>query len=482
MKIKIKFMLGLTVILVIFSLLLNVLIRQVLISNMENSIKSSLEEITKSTREYVKYRLAINDFLTDSDGFAHDAVYISKYVAINNQCECEVLNMKGIVIYSENNKAPEKSMSANIKKAENGEAVVKLKYSRSDVHGILAFPLYLNSNYLGIIALDKSYSDSYITYKKTIKIITLAEFLVFFLIFVLTFIMTSKITKPITVLTKAVKQVGDGNYNVQLNAKSKDEIGLLSIEFLKMKDKINEHIQTIKLEKEKVEKLEKGRRNFFNNVTHELKTPLTAISGYAEMLMENMVEDESFKRRANERIYLESERLHKLVLELISVSKGSSSLEEEKKNIDMFKLINEICDDMSIKASKYSMTIKRDIEAGFIFGQPDRIRQVIINIIDNAIKYSANGEFICIKAHIFEENYNIELENKAEPIPEEIFQNIFDPFVQNRGIKEEQSRGLGLYICREIIKEHGGEINLENGKIIRTKVRIPALSNNLVTS
>lgn len=466
----------------IFSLLLNIMIRQVLISNMENSIKTSLEEIMRSTREYVKYRLAISNSFSDRDGFKHDASYIAKYVALNNESECKLLDMQGSLIYSEGNSLSEEITSDNIKKAEKGQAVVDLKYSGSDAHGILAFPIYINSNYVGIIVLDKSYSDSYITYKKTIQFITLGELLVFFFIFILTFIMTSKITKPITVLTKAVKQVGQGNYNVQLKAKGKDEIGILSKEFINMKDKINEQIQTIKLEKEKVEKLEKGRRSFFNNVTHELKTPLTAISGYAEMLLEGIVVDEDFKRRANERIYLESERLHKLVLELISVAKGISSLEEEKKPIDMHKLLNEICDDMNIKAGKYSMTINRKIEAGYIFGQPDRIRQVIINIIDNAIKYSVNGEFIDLKAYISEGNYNIEVENKAEPIPDEIFKNIFDPFVKRGGNKEEQSRGLGLYICSEIIKEHGGVINLENGEIIKTKVKIPSLGNNLATN
>lgn len=451
-------------------------------SNMESGIKTSLEEIMKSTREYVKYRLAINASYSDIDGFKHDASYIAKYVVLNNECKCELLDMKGNLIYSEENRPSQEITSDNIKKAEKGQAVIDLKYRGNDAHGILAFPMYINSNYTGIIVLDKSYSNSYIAYKKTIQFITLGEFLLLLFILILTYFITSKITKPITVLTKAVKQVGQGNYNVLLNVKGKDEIGILSKEFINMKDKISEQIQTIKLEKEKVEKLEKGRRNFFNNVTHELKTPLTAISGYAEMMLEGIVEDEEFRKRANERIFLESERLHKLVLELINVAKGISSLEEEKKTIDMHKLLNEICDDMNIKARKYYMTINRKIEAGYIFGQTDRIRQVIINIIDNAIKYSVSGEFIFVKAYISEGKYNIEVENKAEPIPDEIFKNIFDPFVKREGGNEEQSRGLGLYICSEIIKEHGGVINIENGKIIKTKIKIPYFGNNLATN
>lgn len=102
-----------------------------------------------------------------------------------------------------------------------------------------------------------------------------------------------------------------------------------------MKDKIQHQIEDIKLQKSKVEKLEKSRVEFFNNVTHELKTHLTAISGYAEMLKDNVVDDMKFKERAVERIYSESERLHKLVLDLIDVSKEISCIEEEWTNLDV---------------------------------------------------------------------------------------------------------------------------------------------------
>ena len=93
-----------------------------------------------------------------------------------------------------------------------------------------------------------------------------------------------------------------------------------------MNSKIQQQITTIKSEKEKVETLENSRKQFFDNVTHEIKTPLTAIIGYAEMIKDNIVDSEEFKQKSIERIYSESRRLNLLVLDLINISKGLSAV------------------------------------------------------------------------------------------------------------------------------------------------------------
>ncbi len=238
-----------------------------------------------------------------------------------------------------------------------------------------------------------------------------------------------------------------------------------------MRDKIKEQIETIESEKNKVYKLEKGRKEFFNSVTHELKTPLTAISGYAELLLTGMVQDEEFDKRAIERIYSESDRLHNLVLELIDVSKGMCVIEEELKYIDIKELIIQSCNDMNIKANKYSLRIIQNINEGTVKAQQDKIRQVLINIIDNAIKYSYGGNEIYVNSYILDNKYVIEVINNSNPIPDEIFNNIFEPFIKSNNDNKD-SRGLGLYLCNEIIKEHNGEITIENGSLIKVKITL----------
>jgi signal transduction histidine kinase len=482
MKMRFKFTLGLAMILIALGVILNLLLRQVLISNMEGSVNNALQETMNSTREYVRYRLAINRSGANSEGLSEEANYIAKYISLNYKCDIYISDMKGNKLQSDGNNASNEIIEKYAKAAIGGKAIVNLKYEKDILKGILSYPLYINDGYLGVLAINKDYTEAYLDYKHLIDLITTIEGAVFLAIFILAFFMINKITKPIIKLTNAVKNVGTDKDEINIKVKSKDEVGVLSKEFINMKTRIIENIQTITNEKEKVEKLERSRREFFNSVTHELKTPLTAISGYAELLLEDMVKEKEFNKRAVERIYSESERLHELVLKLIGVSKGISFIEEEKKIINMGELLSQICEDMNIKAKKYSLQIVRNIKAGYILGQSNRIRELMINVIDNSIKYSEDCEIINVESYIEGNYYYIKVINKGEPIPEEIYNNIFEPFIKNDKVNDEQSRGLGLYICSEIVNDHQGEITIENGKIIKTIVKIPSFSNKLETT
>jgi len=240
-----------------------------------------------------------------------------------------------------------------------------------------------------------------------------------------------------------------------------------------MKEQIKEQIKTIEEEKRKVERLEKSRKDFFDNVTHEMKTPLTAISGYAEMIKDGIATDEEFRKRAIERIYLESERLHGLIIELIEVSKGLSYIREEFKDVNIHKLVEEISEDMSIKAQKYSIKIVDNLENAIISAQSNRIRELIINLIDNGIKYSKPQEVIYIIGKIESNEYVLEVKSMSGVIPKEIYDHIFEPFIKSNKFPESESRGLGLYLCNEIIKDHGGHMEVINDHVVTVKVNIP---------
>jgi signal transduction histidine kinase len=482
MKIKPKFIIWLSLILLTSGITLNILINQVLIKNMEDNVKDSLLKLMKSSNEYVKYKLLINAPAFNEEGLKQESENIVKYISLNFQCDSQISNMQGYIIQKNEDSKFEDTIRKGTEEALKGNTVINLKYNNNSVIGILSYPLYMDSNYLGIVNITKNYDDIHGMYRKTIEIITLSEFFIFVIIFILAYVVASKITTPITSLTKVVKQVADGEFKVSIKVKGNDEVAMLSREFVNMKDKIKEQMLTIKQEKRKVENLEKSRTEFFNRVTHELKTPLTSIIGYSEMLLEEIVINEEFNKIALKRIHSESNRLNKLVLDLIEVSKGLSFVEEEKKSINMVILLNQICNDMSIKARKYSLQIDRDICEGEIFGRSNKIKELLINVIDNAIKYSVSGGKIIVRSKLSDSYYTLEVENKGEPIPEEIFNHVFDPFVKSEKNRDEQSRGLGLYICKEIVKEHNGELIIENGKTIITKIKIPAFVTKLATS
>lgn len=472
MKIRNKFISGLIFILIVSVIIMNVAITKVLKVNMERGINNSLKQVMNSTHEYIRYKLLTNTSKNKEESLIEEGSYIVKYITLNYQCTIDITDMQGKLIVGNMEEEFKNVVKNSNTMAMEGKGIVDLNYKDSGINAALTYPIFINDNYIGIVNIIKNFDSEYITYRNTMGFINIVEGGIFAVIFMFLFLMTTRITKPITALTNAVKMLGDGDYDVPINQHGKDEVAILAQEFISMKNKIREQIETIESEKDKVFKLEKGRREFFNSVTHELKTPLTAISGYAELLLTGMVEDKKFDKRAIERIYSESDRLHKLVLELIEVSKGIYVVKEEVKEVDMKKLITQSCNDMSIKASKYSLTIVQSISEGTIKAQEDRIRQVMINLIDNAIKYSVNGKEIYVNSHLGKNKYYIEVINKSTLIPEEIFNNIFEPFVKINEANNKESRGLGLYLCNEIIKEHGGDIIIENGELVKVRVTL----------
>ncbi|WP_085828982.1 sensor histidine kinase [Clostridium massiliodielmoense] len=470
MKIRDKFIGGLIFILIISILVMNISIKNVLNSDMEKGINNSLKQVMNSTNEYIKYKLLTNSSKDKKDALIEEGNYIVKYISLNYQCKCSLTDINSKLISQNVDEKFQNMISCSNKIAIQGKAISDLKYENKGVNAVLTYPIYADYEYIGVISIVKNFNSQYNTYKKTINIINIIEIGIFLTIFIFSLLMTDKVTKPITKLTSAVKELGNGDYDISINEHGKDEVAILTREFMYMRDKIKEQIQTIEAEKDKVYKLEKGRREFFNSVTHELKTPLTAISGYAELLLTGMVQDEEFNKRAIKRIYSESERLHKLVLELIDVSKGINVVEDEFKEVDMKKLITQSCSDMNIKTNKYSLKIVQNISHGIVKGQENKLRQVMINIIDNAIKYSENGNKIFVDSYIEDNSYIIEIVNRSNPIPKNIFDNIFEPFVKHSNNNSKDSRGLGLYLCKEIVKEHGGKIFMENGKKIKIKI------------
>lgn len=481
MKIKYKITVGILVILIILGMIMNFSISSILKRDMEYNITNSLEEIMKSTREAIKYRLTIDPSVNKKKLLLQEAEYLNNYISLNYESNSKIIGLDNQVYISNINNEINNIENLFLRAVE-GEVVVNLNYTDKGLDGYLTYLIFINRESLGVLHLEKNFDDIYIQYQKTLTFMRIIVIVIFLFILILSYLIASKVTYPITLLIKGIKDVGDGNYGDPILYKGNDEIAIVTKEFNNMNSKIQQQITTIKSEKEKVETLENSRKQFFDNVTHEIKTPLTAIIGYAEMIKDNIVDSEEFKQKSIERIYSESRRLNLLVLDLINISKGLSAVNENKVNIDVSNVLNQICDDMQIKANKYGININRNINDGFIYGRVNKIRELIINILDNAIKYLRNSNEIYIKSEVKENYYNIQVINSAEIIPEEIYKSIFEPFIRNNNYKDEDSRGLGLYLCSEIVKDHDGEISIDNGEQIIVNIKLPCFRNNFQTT
>jgi len=473
MKIKYKFTLIITITMIFLGISLNISIRTILRNNMEASITNSLKEVMKSTRESIKYTLSVRDYIFKDKALVQEGNYLIEYISLNYESKLEISDVNGELIATNIDEKPIE-FTNNLSEVKEGKTIVNIKYNNSELTGILSYPIIINKSYIGILNLTKDYTPLFIEYKKATNILTLIETALIIFTFAISYRATNKITKPIEVLTSASRNLGEGNYDISINIEGTDEISILSKEFINMKSKIQEQILDIEREKNKVEKLALSRKIFFDTVTHELKTPLTSIIGYSEMILENVVDDEEFKLRAITRIHSESERLNTLVLEIIKISKGLSSIKDVYEDTNISEIINQIISDLNIKAKKYNLKINSDIASEILCIKANKIKEVLINIIDNAIKYSTKDSVINILSYTTDDIYNIDVYNEVEnPIPEDVYNQIFQPFIKSTNSNDEYSTGLGLFLCNEIIKDHNGTITIENGNQIKVKITIP---------
>ena len=219
------------------------------------------------------------------------------------------------------------------------------------------------------------------------------------------------------------------------------------------------------------QKLENSRREFVANVSHELRTPLTTVKGYVETMMDSVEENDidrdmfsTFLGTVNK----ETDRMTRLVKDLLTLSKLDYGHRELKKeDVDISYLVMGITERMKINASSKNveLTYEPTNQLPIITGDKDRLEQVIVNIISNAIKYTLEGEGkVFVSTGRMYQNVYIKIKDNGMGIPKDDLPHVFERFyrVDKARSREQGGTGLGLAISNEIIKEHGGKITISS--------------------
>ncbi|MCY9419585.1 sensor histidine kinase, partial [Bacillus paralicheniformis] len=248
----------------------------------------------------------------------------------------------------------------------------------------------------------------------------------------------------------------------------------LAFNFNDMISRIREQILTIERDRDRLKELNEQEKRFFDNMTHELKTPLTSIQGYAEIIKDKGESDRAFFDKGMNHIVEESRRLHNLVIKLLEVSREPAKGAQFDR-VEAGEILKDVCESMKFRAQRYKKRITCDIEDGlYVHSQVSRLRQLFINLLDNAIKYSLSHSEIIIKAEIVGENILFTFKNPSAPLENDQHSKMFQPFYSvNQKIKEEGSVGLGLSIVKTIVDEHGGIIEMyykENQTVIHVEL------------
>ena len=274
-------------------------------------------------------------------------------------------------------------------------------------------------------------------------------------------IVSRRITKSMVQIAQGVEQIRSGDLDAQLVISSNDEIGLVA-------KAINELVQKLKSDIVQLKKLELVRSQFLGNVSHELRTPIFAVQGYLETLLDGAVDDPSVNRSFLEKAQSNLSRLNALLEDLINISQIESG--EMKMSLRYFRL-NEFLeliekDYESLAAArnvtlKLSLSTKDEDEA---FGDKDRLRQVMNNLITNAINYNKSGGEVVIASEKYEHGIQLSIKDTGVGIPSEHLTRIFERFYR---VDSDRSRalggtGLGLAIVKHIVEAHGSQVLVES--------------------
>jgi len=294
---------------------------------------------------------------------------------------------------------------------------------------------------------------------RSIEII--AGFIVLVAIIAVSIFVSHRITNPMAQIARDVERIRAGDLDAKIVVKSNDEIGLVA-------KAINELVEKLKTDIVLLKKLELARSQFLGNVSHELRTPLFTVQGYLETLLDGAIDDSSVNRSFLYKAQTNLERLNILLEDLINISQIESG--EMKLSFRIFRL-NEFLE--SVLKDFETAAASRNIETRLllntsaedeIFGDRERLRQVLNNLLSNAINYNKpNGEVV-LSSEKNADGIHVSIKDTGVGIPEEHLPRIFERFYR---VDSDRSRvlggtGLGLAIVKHIVEAHGSHVTVES--------------------
>ncbi len=307
--------------------------------------------------------------------------------------------------------------------------------------------------YLGLIDLNSSESTGWywiLIFIFTSLIIGLA----------LAFLLSRIIFRPVNTLIDGMAKLSDGDYSTRIDLGSYDAISDIATSF-----------NLLAAELENTEIL---RSDFVNDFSHELKTPIVSISGLISLLKnENLTE----KKRQEYLLIMEEEatRLSQMTSNTLYLSKiQKQGIITDKKHFNLSEQIRSSVLLLDKKWSKKSINFSLDFDEYYITANEDMLKEVWVNLIDNAVKFADEKTEIRMEVFKKDGEYTVTIENYGQEIPEKDYENIFNKFYQCEKSRSTEGNGIGLSIVKQIIELHDGNVyaRSENGKTLFT-VNLP---------
>ena len=393
------------------------------------SDEMSYEEL-KMTMELIKSSMNMDSIILDSQSYVY---------AVSNE-GLDSLNYTKLDIEE-----------LDLEKIKSGKIISKknIIYNNNNLNTYYK-PIFYNGKFNGLVILIESYNKGYFSesYKFIFILIIFSSIVSILLIH---YFLKKILLKPLEDIDVSARKLVKGDFKKRIDIASNDEIGDLANSFNTMA--------------ESLEKVDLVRKEFIANVSHEIRSPITSIKGFVSAILDGVIpkdREDYYLKIVND----EAERLSRLVTDLLDIS----AMEEGKLNLNIVKMdINEVITlctlnlERRIKEKKLKVEIIFNSDKEYCFGDRDRIIQVIINLIDNAIKYGKENGKIEIETYSKGDLVYISVFNTGDNITKENLNKIWERFYKDDKSRTNKiSTGLGLPIVRLILTQHNQDIWVEN--------------------
>ncbi len=405
---------------------------------------------------------------------SHDPDMIQREINFWGQIsgfKISVVDVKGKVIYSSDvqHAVPGSLMKPpELAQTLNGREAVFNRYHKAFGQDMLSvlLPVAPGNKVTGAVMLHSPIKPVQDFLKRTYQTIFIIIIGAIILAVGLGLILARALAVPLLKMNGVAKQMAKGNFDLKVDVKSNDEIGLLGDTLNLLSTRLKATLQDLAGKNEELTRVLALQKEFLANVSHELRTPLFIIQGYTEAMVDGLATRGEIKEKSLRVMLDETHRLRRLVEDLLALSRTQKESRVNYKEVSLVPVMEKVIYKFRQLAQQQQVDLKLRVDGllPLVLGDEDRLEQVLTNLVDNALRYSPAGSIIKISAGITPEGLLVAVADEGPGIPEDELPYIWERFykVDKARSRKGSGTGLGLVIVKNIIKAHAGRIWVES--------------------
>ncbi|PRD09341.1 two-component sensor histidine kinase [Bacillus sp. MYb56] len=456
MSLKRNMVFGIVGLLIPILVLLYAVVYIALEKNVYHNAADSLEKLSVEAQIYTMNYLEKE---AEVETLGPNSLLIASYLAKRMDVRVQMIGKNGDVV-ADTQKGALLHRNIDIESSLKGKK--SYVFEEGDPAPILLFssPVYYGNDVIGSIRFINELTDekevlTNVSWTFLMTSLCLVAAGIFFAIR-----LAKSLHKPIDQLRQMAHRLANGDYESKIELNEYVEIAQLSASFNAMADGIELHIKQLKEEKEK-------QKDFLDRITHELKTPLTAIIGYVDLIPK--LQSKEDVQESLRYVAVESERLLSLVEELLKSSKyGTSTFEVSPTVVNIKELAEEAVSIVKLRLQQFEIEVMNELMEVHVVADFDKTKQIFLNVLDNAIKYS-DATQVRMNVIINEQEAKIFVHDDGIGMDEGVLAE-WNESPEGKVLLSSYGNGYGLYICQEIMKKQGGSMRIESSEEMGTTI------------